>query len=65
MTQSQVLLFILRHTFGVSAGTLIGYFGPQIEQTVYDLLELGLIYDYTNGKGAQMFAVCRRWRWER
>lgn len=65
MTQSILLEFMLKYTFGSSATTLIAQFGPAVEQTVFDLMELGMIYEYSNGKGAQMFAVCRRWRWER
>lgn len=62
MSQANLLAYLLDHNFGVSALTLIRHFGSSIESVVYDLLELELIYQYTNGKGAQMFGVCRRWR---
>jgi hypothetical protein len=62
MTQAQLLEFILLHNFGVSATTLIRNFGEEIEQVVFNLIELGMVYQYTNGKGMQMFGVCRRWR---
>lgn len=62
MTQAKLLQFILERARGVNTITLIKQFGEEIQQTVYDLVELGLIYEYTDGRGSQTFGVCRRWR---
>jgi hypothetical protein len=71
----RAIVFTFIHTrpsTSASTEVLVREFGWKVEQVVFDLIQLGLIYEYqsSNGPGRQrqMFGVSSKWKevdWQR